>query len=137
MGLSMLNSHNMSCTMHRLFSSIHVNSFLPLQPSKVLQAFMLYALLLLVRDSIPHPYPPLPPFSMCLSFLLPSSPILLSFLLLIALRLLPVEVHMIGVYMCMRVCVCMSEHSLHDYYDLVGIHLEFSRVITLNYSQQS
>lgn len=44
---------------------------------------------------------------------------------------------MIGVYEFVCVCVCMSEQSLHDYYDLVGIHLEFFRVITLNYSQQN
>lgn len=56
-----------------------------------------------------HPSPSVPPslplFFMCLSFLLASSPILISFLLLIAPRLLPVEVNMIGVYVFVCICV--------------------------------
>lgn len=81
---------------------------------------MLYALLLLVRDSIPHLLHP-PPFSVCLSFLLTSPP-----LPLIAQRLLPIEVHLTGACVCVCVCVFMFELSLYDCHDLVGAHLGFS-----------
>lgn len=58
-----------------LFPNIHVNSFLPHKTSKVLQAFMLYALLLLVRDSIPHPsVPPSHPFILCASLFFSHPP---------------------------------------------------------------
>lgn len=68
--------------------------------------------------------PILPPFSSPFSYWLPWGSSLLRWIWLV----------------CVWVngWLCMSEHiSLHDYYDLVGIHLEFSRVITLNYSQQN
>lgn len=66
---TLLKPHKMLCTLHLPFSvsflGISVNSLLPFLPSKVLQAFLLYALLLLVPDSIPHPCPSPSPLILC------------------------------------------------------------------------
>lgn len=101
---------------------------------EVLRAFMLYAPLPLVRDSVPRCSPSILCAPLISSAILSHSPLLSS-------ADCPEAPPCLGEHdWCVRECVCRSAHTsgrrLRDCCDLVDILFEFSRVTALNYSKQ-